>query len=402
MSRSDAPEVGRKILMISPFYYPERISTGKVNTALGRELVAEGHELEVVCSHPLYPDWCPTLTDATLPGQHLHRGGAWVRYTGNAFIRRIVLELWFSFHCAATLNHVSDEASIAVMVYPPSLFGLVVHAMLPRHVRRVAIVHDLQGEYSKNGYHRGFSLLTTLIHGVEKLCLGTADRCVFLSAEMAATAQKSYRLRPERVAVQYPFVTLDPLAARTKFLSKALPDDEQHVVYSGALGEKQNPQKLADFMDAAAKALPKARFHVFSQGPIFDALRARLAQTSAVEFHDLVGEDELPELYQRSAVQVIPQAPGTEGGSLPSKLPNLLATGVHVLGVCAPTSEVAQVLTSTQTGTLVPEWTEDAFVDGVRAALADAATTSQQLRCLRAAGFLEGCQVSSLARLVVD
>ncbi len=408
MSANDASDFSHRLLLISPFYYPDPISTGKVNTSLGRELVAEGYEVDVICSHPLYPTWRPTFTQGALPGHRFHRGGAWLNYTNHALIRRIVLELWFFFHCAITLPKFAAKVSICVMIYPPSLYGLIVHALLPRHVRRVAIVHDLQGEYSRHGYHRGFKLLTTLIHAVEKYCLSRSTRCIFFSAEMAAIAQSAYRLRPGQVGVQYPFVTMNPLTqdavavASASQLDEILPDGIQHIVYSGALGEKQHPQRLAAFMAVAAQSLPNVRFHILSQGPIFDALRSEWQGTSAIHFHDLVAEDQIPDLYRRSDVQIIPQAPGTEGGSLPSKLPNLLAMGVHILAVCSPHSEVATLLTTLSTGTVVSQWTEESFLAGVRAALSDAASVSQSTRQQRAAEFLQKCDVQSLAKLVLE
>lgn len=50
---------GKKILLLSPFFYPELISTGKYNTSLAKALVKHGHSIEVVTSFPLYPTWRP-------------------------------------------------------------------------------------------------------------------------------------------------------------------------------------------------------------------------------------------------------------------------------------------------------------------------------------------------------
>ena len=47
----------QQILIVSPFFYPELISTGKANQHLAEAFVAEGHGVTVVCSHPLYPAW---------------------------------------------------------------------------------------------------------------------------------------------------------------------------------------------------------------------------------------------------------------------------------------------------------------------------------------------------------
>ena len=54
----------QQILIVSPFFYPELISTGKANQHLAEAFVAEGHGVTVVCSHPLYPTWVPMASDA--------------------------------------------------------------------------------------------------------------------------------------------------------------------------------------------------------------------------------------------------------------------------------------------------------------------------------------------------
>lgn len=401
MNQSDSPATKPRIAILSPFYYPELISTGKVNTLLGNELVRQGWEVEVICSHPLYPKWQPTVSDATLPSTRFFRGGGNLHYSEKPFLRRLMLEGWFLLHCIFAIPKLHPATSVALMVYPPSLFGLAANIMLKKKVRRVALVHDLQGVYSHGGYHSGSQLLTRVINAVERRCVKGANRCIFFSNEIARTAQESFALNGDNMFVQYPFVTIDPDTPVTNELEGILPSGKQHVIYSGALGEKQNPRVLFDMMEKAAAANPAAMFHIFSSGPNFDALCQKASTNTALHFHELVAENQLTELYARSAVQIIPQAPGTEHGSLPSKLPNILAAGVHILGVCGESSEVAQLIRQTNTGTVVPEWTEEQFLSGVQEALTQAATVSVQTRRARSASFLAQCEVASLAHLVV-
>ena len=61
-------------------------------------------------------------------------------------------------------------------------------------------------------------------------------------------------------------------------------------------------------------------------------------------FHDLVENDDHGELLVRSDVQFIPQASGTSKGSLPSKLPNILASGTKLLTITDKNSELEQIL----------------------------------------------------------
>ena len=390
-----------RLAVFSPFYYPEPISTGKVNALLANELVHQGWQISVVCSHPLYPDWKPLRTDAALPATTFYRGGSWMRYPNNPLWRRVALELWFTLHAAIQVVRLPKDTTVALMVYPPSLFGPVVQWLLPRRVRRVALVHDLQGEYSQRGYHSGFSLLTWLINKVEERCLKGSDRCIFFSRDIARVAQETFGLDAEHLLVQYPFVTIDPQDAELgTALAAVLPEGVPHVVYSGALGEKQNPRVLVQRMETAAAQFTDVQFHVFSAGPIFAGLRKAHAG-GAVQFHELIPEEQLAEMYARSTVQLVPQAPGTENGSLPSKLPNLLAAGVQVMALCSEASEVAGLLREAHSGTVVPEWSEAAFMEGMGAALREAKDISPATRKINAQDILAHCRVGSLAHLTV-
>ena len=390
------------LVIYSPFYYPKLISTGKSNTLLGKKLYRESWDIDVVCSHPLYPHWQPIPTNGQLPGTRFFRGGGLLHYPASAMLRRALLELWFTFHAVRTTIKIKNEIDVAVSIYLPSLFAIFMHAILPERVRKVGIIHDLQGVYSQQGYSSGSSLLTKIIHAVEERCFKSSDRLIFSSQDIARVAIESLGIQKSKSFVQYPFITLDPGLPLTDALESILPWGTRHVVYPGALGEKQDPELMSELMAKAAVAFPEARFHIFSGGPKFDALREQYERKGLLYFHALIPEEQLAELYARSSVQVVPQAPGTEHGSLPSKLPNLLAAGVQILAICSDASEVSVLLKKTEMATLVPDWTEDSFLAGMTEALHATATITHETRRASSAHLFPLFQVSQLAHLVID
>ncbi len=404
---SDSNGTRRRILLFSPFFFPELISTGKANTHLAQALAAHGAEVTVVCSHPLYPNWIPVQSDASLPGVTILRDGAWVRYPKRMSLRRAVLEGWFAGYTAYHAWRLRRRVDIAVGIFPPSLFALGAHFLFPRSVRRVAIVHDLQGVLA--GQHESVLRrgIARLIHTVESRGFHSQDRCIFFSADMAQAAQKSYDLDAEKVAVQYPFVTVGrwEAAGATKpesRLQDILPSGQAHVVYSGALGLKQNSETFVEWMQAAAQRFSNVQFHVFSGGPIFDKLRARAASCADthVQFHPLVEERDLPELYARSTIQIVPQAEKTEAGALPSKLPNLLATGVYVLAITSAGSEVARLLREAKTGSVVERWEEPLFLSQLEEALQQAQAISTAERRMQTQALLNRFTVENMVQLI--
>jgi glycosyltransferase involved in cell wall biosynthesis len=398
-------ETHPRTLLFSPFFFPERISTGKANTHLAQALAAQGARVMVVCSHPLYPDWVPVWSNAPMAGVTVLRGGGWVRYPRRLALRRIVLEAWFAAYAAWCAWQLRKQAEIAIGVFPPSLFALCTHLFLPRRTCRIAIVHDLQGVLAGQRGTLARRMISRLVHVVESRAFRQQALCIFFSTDMAKEAQSAYGLEAERVAVQYPFVTIgntSGLAAETGRLQAVLPSEQVHVVYSGALGEKQNSRQFVAFLQLAARKFPSVQFHLFSGGPVFEQLRALYEDLPGprTHFHPLVEERDLPELYARSTIQMVPQAEKTETGALPSKLPNLLAAGAYIFAITSPESEVARLLREAETGTVVERWEEALFLHKLEDALREAQETSAAARRQQAQPLLGRFAVENLVNLV--
>jgi glycosyltransferase involved in cell wall biosynthesis len=215
------------------------------------------------------------------------------------------------------------------------------------------MIHDLQEVYSQKNKGSIYKLVSRFINYVEKKCYQSCDKIIFLSGEMKTKAQELYQLNPDRLFVQYPFITLEDKV--TDDLNHIFTKNKIHITYSGALGEKQNPWKLYEFFDQASKHIEDSEFHIFSQGDIFEGLKKDNINSS-IKFYPLVAKENIRELYQKSHVQVVPQKEGTSIGSLPSKLPNLLAANVRILLITDPQSELYQFFKDQNLNTVATSW----------------------------------------------
>ena len=378
------------LLLLSPFFYPEQISTGKYNTALAQALVERGIKIKIVASYPLYPEWNPTLCVAPLTGMEIHRAGESIRYPRSAYLRRLILELWFSWHATLYAWRFRATAQYVVPIFPPSLFFIFVDLILPRSVRRVGIVHDLQGIYAARSQGLFSRIVNQAIRFVERRVFRRCDKLIFLSATMRKSAITTYKLLPHRCIVCFPFVNLSE-SIKTHSLCSMFPRNMRHVVYSGALGEKQNPSELVGFMELFAEAYPDVMCHILSGGPIY----GRLVNEQAgglhkhVKFHPLVSEELLAELYACSDVQIIPQAPGTGNASLPSKFPNLLMAGVPIFAICDDGSELAVLVRDTNAGLVSPVWNRDKLLKDMKIFLEGLHNENRSERIKRNEAFLQ-------------
>lgn len=344
----------KTILIASPFFYPEPISTGKYNTFLAEKLVEKNHEVTVICSYPFYPEWKPKFTKKNLAGVRLMREGLRMVYPKSAILRRLMLELWFAWHFFKKARGIKGQVDIVVAVSPPVFFTIFVRLLFKKR-KKVVIVHDLLGvmAISSNNFTRRLVML--MIKHLETYLLRRLDAVICLSDSMKEVLIKQYGLKRSACNVCYPFTTLGITAYQQGMLKDVFPIRFRHIVYSGAMGEKQKPRELYRFFEDLCKNRSDVYCHIFSSGPIVDGLRTGNKE-KRIWFHDLVPEDHLAELYARSDIQIVPQAEGTGAGAFPSKLPNLIAAGVPVLAVCDKESELARIILETGAGKAVSGW----------------------------------------------
>lgn len=367
------------VLLLSPFFYPEPISTGKYNTSIAEALLKIGYKVEVISSYPLYPSWKPDKDSESHPEARIYRGGSNIKYPESPFMRRLYLEIWYSFFSLKTFKKLSKNFDIVIAIFPPSLFFSFFSGLLRKETKVIGIVHDLQGVYSSNSNSFLSKILTEVIKKVESHSFNNCQKIITLSNEMKVQIQSNYENLSSEIIVHYPFVNI--LKAGENPSKINLPDKDTpqwleifnknrnllHVVYSGALGIKQNPDKLFQFFQALTHANENILCHIFSSGPIYENLKnlnvEKYGSEPSVHFHDLVPENQLGILYERSFCQIIPQTPGTSSGSLPSKLPNLVHSGVPIFCICDQDSEIATLIQDNKLGCVCHSWDIQSLVD---------------------------------------
>ena len=377
-----------RVLMLSPFIHPEPISTGKYNTYLAKALAGQSLSVEVIAYHPFYPEWKPKRTKATLENVKIYRGGGFLPYPRSMVLRRMQLELGFIYH---TIRHIilNRKKDIVISIFPPMLFFPFVRFILPYNTKKIGIVHDIQGVMANVSNSFSRKILIKFIRLFEGKILNSCDRLIFLSNSMANRAIMDYDLRPEKITVTYPFITLETGNPSNK-IGHLFPKGYKHIVYSGAIGEKQNPFELLKFFQAVVNNRADIICHFFSRGPLLDELTEANTETfDRVLFHDLVTEENLNELYMRSDVQIIPQKEGTSDGAIPSKLPNIISAGVPILSICDPESELSKIVRESGIGYSADSWNIKKLVVALSNLIQISAKKTHQERRKIVKGFVE-------------
>ena len=353
----------KNILILSPFFYPEPISTGKFNSEVAIALKEKGHNVTVLCFHPFYPDWEIKKSILNLDGIKIVRGGNNLKFSKKTIIRRFTLELGYAFFVVKKIKKYQKKCDVIIPVFPPSFAFYTVLSFLNKKIKKVGMVHDLQEVYTKNKKGIVNKLVSFFINKIESRCYNSCDKLIFLSNEMNEVAKKLYNLHPSKLETQYPFHSLKNEI--TNDLGSVLVEKNVNIVYSGALGEKQNPKGLYNFFNFASSKIENVYFHFFSQGNVFNELKND-NKNDRIKFHNLVEQKNLEELYLRSDIQIIPQLPETSKGSLPSKLPNLLVSGCDILVITDKGSEIEKLFRINNFKGVTTSWENENLLEIVK------------------------------------
>ena len=308
------------------------------------------YDVEIYCSHPFYPEWKQVITSKSIDGLNIIRGKSIIAYPKNNFLRRAILELWFLLFCIRKIKNIRKN-EIIFFVVPPSLF-MFSSLFLPKK-KLVAIVHDLQSIHIKNKSSFFRNLFAKIVDFIEGFFLKRFNKTFFLSSEMQNYAVNKLNINSVNCETVLPPITEFSFIDNNK-LSNYFDNSKISVVYSGALGQKQNPYKLYE-LAVRLVSNNKFEFLFFSAGQDFENLKKQNTSKN-IKFNKLVSKDNLGELLLKSDIQIIPQLTGTSSGSLPSKLPNILASGCTIFSIVDPNSDIQKMLAAQKNCFISNSW----------------------------------------------
>ena len=333
----------QKILFISPFYYPEKISSAKYNKYLVDSLISKLN-VDVYCMHPFYPDW---KSKRAIGNKNTFRPEWLPSFPKSMFLKRLILEFGFLFNTLLYLSKNKKKYGGVICISPPSLFLLVSIFFN----KKIVIIHDLQSIHSLESTFI-IKFFSRFIRVIEKFILSKFNNKYFLSNEMS----KSLNLTNS-------FVFYPPFnVIRKKNLSfeKKFNFNKNTIIYSGALGEKQNPLKLMEFIKMYIHSHNNFCCYIFSSGPLFEYCKEKFS-SKKINFHSLVKEKDLFSLYNNDAIHLIPQKRKTSRGSLPSKLANLVYCNSKLISITDKNSELDDILSNFENNIRIYNWSYNEF-----------------------------------------
>ncbi len=337
-----------KIQLWSIYYEPVPTGIGPIVTVWAGAMRDRGHELEVVTSHPHYPE--PIWGTSRRPYRE-HRDGVPVLRLPLAIGRGTAgqrLRQEASFAASQALAAPALGTPDVIVAVSPS-FPALAPAMANARVRRRPWVMWLQDILPDGAVSTGLlgpGRALDAARRLERAAYGSAERVVVISDAFADNLREK-GVAAEKIVRLYNPSTRPPPAEPER---ERATDGTPRVLSMGNIGLSQGlPEYVRRFQGSAELDHAGARMLIAGHGVAADEVRAAIAG-DRVEMLGLVSDERLEQELRRATLGVVTQRAGISEFNLPSKLMNFMAYGIPVVAAVEPRSEVARIVESSGGG----------------------------------------------------
>ncbi|MGN6371282.1 MAG: glycosyltransferase family 4 protein [Phycisphaerae bacterium] len=365
-----------RILIINQPFYPDLVATAQHLADWTELLTSRGHEVTVIASRSVYGKQGGNLPKRdTYKGAKIYRVGANLFKKGRILTRLIDFGL---FHALALYRALTlPKQDVVVCLTTPPFIGLV--GMLNKSIRGSKYVQYEMDLYPDVpialGVMKKSSLPARIFEALHRKMLRSADRVIVLGRCMQRVIE-SKNIDPKKLALITPWADPNEIAPTPRDTNPCRLHHNLHnkfvVMYSGNLGLGHDISTItAAMQQLAASPDPqdKAILFVFIGG----GKRMQEIQKFIDAHHlpnalllDYQPREKLPETLSAADVHLITQAPNTSGLIVPSKFYGILAAGRPSIYIGPPDTEVACVLTESNTGKVLQIGDTGGFLTALR------------------------------------
>ncbi len=369
-----------KIVLYSANFAPEPTGIGKYSGEMARWLVAQGHEVRVICAPPYYPNWqlakgyeAPTWRRETWHGVDVWRAPLWVPANPGGLKRVLHLLSFAITSLPIALWQVLWRPDVVVCVAPALVNAPAAYALARLSgARNWLHIQDFEVDVAFN-----MGLLTgarqrRFVTWLERHLLRRFDVVSSISERMLAglhlkgVPADRIRAFPNWVDIGH----IQPLQQPSPYRAElGIASDTKVVLFSGTLGGKQG----LSVIPAVARLLAHRTdilFVIGGDGVMKTQLQDEAHGLGNVRFLPLQPAARMGEWLGLADIHLLPQSPEAEDLVLPSKLAGMLASGRPVIATCREGTELARVVS--QCGAVVPPEDAPRLAEAVLALVDDA------------------------------
>ena len=345
-----------RVLVLGLNYAPEQTGIAPYTAGMAAGL-AQDFDVEVITTHPHYPEWKVASGHGgwrsleEREGVHVHHVKHYLPRNPTG-LGRIVSEATFAAR-ALTPGVTRPDAIITVS---PALAPVASALALGRRwgVPVGVVVQDL---YSKAFAELGLlgGRLDKHVHRFERALLHRADGVVAIHGRMAEVIGRDFDMQPSDITVIPNWTHVSPptgdLAARRRELGWE--DGRFTVVHAGNMGAKQGLEHLLPTARLIDKMETNVRLVLIGNGGQRESLENAAKGVRSLEFMDALPSDNFMTTLASADALLLHEKPGIREMCVPSKLTTYFAAGRPIIAVTEPESAAAAEVEASGAGILV-------------------------------------------------
>lgn len=370
------------IVLLNQPFYPDVVATAQMAKDLADTLAARGHTVTAVASRSIYGRQGATLPPFESirvgPGQiNIHRVGASIFGKKGIAARLADFAL---FYVLATFKVLTLKKPDVIVCFttPPfiALVGLLCRAL--RGTKAVHWVMDLYPDVAVScDVMKPNGVMTRVLDSISRFILNSSDSNVVLGRCMRdrVLAKGTPPAKVELIQVWADLAGLEPVAHNANpYRARWAPANEFLVMYSGNYGLGHDADTLLDAM-RILKDEPGLRFAFVGSGKRRAQIEHAIKDLGLTNAHwyDYVPREQLGQSLSAADLHLISVKEGCEGTVVPSKLFGIMAVARPSIYIGSPTSEVARILSESDSGVLIREGKGEELAATIRALKSDAA-----------------------------
>ncbi len=371
-----------RILIYSTNYAPELVGVGKYNSEMAAWLAEQGHQVQVLCANPYYPQW--RIYDGfnpywysvkKEPGLDVTHCPIYLpaRVTG---LTRIIHELSFTLTSSIVwLKYLffSRHYDVIMAICPPLQTGIwpLIYRFFRRKTRVLFHIQDLQVDAARELKLVSNERLLRFLERIEKFILEKSDMVSSISDGMCNKIEsKGHRIK-QLLQIRN-WVDLGAIKPAKSSLFRQrwnVPAKTRVILYSGNLGQKQGLPIIIEMAERFKNR--NLLFIIVGDGVSKPTLQEMVQQAGLknVRFFGLQPYEELNDLIALGDIHLVVQKKGTSNLVMPSKLTTLLAAGALTIVSTDLDSDFYQLISANEIGIPVEAENHDALYAAINRAL---------------------------------
>lgn len=372
-----------KVLKLTPYYAPERISSSHLTADMEKAYVDAGIISEIYAPMPTRGvskeernAYKKIKYEEKADGKILVHRFSMFREGRNPIGRalRYVLVNLVHYHKGV---HAKDIDVIVAGSTPPTqgvLCAKVAKKLSKKYKRPVSFIFSLQDMFPESLVNTGLCKESSVLYKIgEKISDYTyrhATHIRVISDSMKETLIKK-GIPAEKITVIYNWIDTEatvPVDRKDNplFDELGLPRDKFYLTYAGNLGNSQNVDILLDCA-AALKDHEDIRFVIFGGGSEKEKFEKKIADSGLtnIQLFPLQPMERVSQVYSLGDASFVTCKKGVGVGAFPSKAVSILATGTPVIASFDLDSDLCRIVTKSEVGLCADAEDVSAAVDAI-------------------------------------